>query len=203
MIDSTEGFTGEFVSVTGSSLHLFEVPGARLTDTHWSAAISLDAFIAQAEQHRDLWQTTRRLAHLSDAHRDAAGALGASCRLLVLLEDWCGDAIHTVPVVLRLVEANPQLELRVLRRDEHDDLMDTHLTGTARAIPVVIAFDAAGHERGWWGPRPSALQKWVQLEGLSLEKPDRYKAIRTWYARDRGATTASEVLRLLQHATTP
>lgn len=202
MIDSTEGFTGEFVSVTGSSLHLLPEPGSALSDAHWSAAIPLDAFIATAEQHRDLWQTTRRLAQISDAHREAVVALGASCRLLVLQEDWCGDAIHTVPVVLRLVEANPQLELRVLRRDEHDDLMATHLTGTARAIPVVMAFDATGHERGWWGPRPTALQHWVQLEGMSLEKPDRYKAIRTWYARDRGASTAAEVLRLLQHATT-
>jgi hypothetical protein len=202
MIDSTEGFTGEFVSVTGSSLHLFETPGARLSDAHWSAAVPLDAFIDNAEQHRDLWQTTRRLAHLTDAQRDAAVALSTACRLLVLLEDWCGDAIHTVPVVLRLVEANPLLALRVLRRDEHDDLMDRHLTGTARAIPVIMAFDATGHERGWWGPRPTALQKWVQLEGLSLEKADRYKAIRTWYARDRGATTSAEVLRLLQHTTT-
>jgi len=200
VIESTEGFTGEFVSVRGSSLHLFDQPGDALSDALWTAAVPLDAFIAHAEMHRELWQTTRRLAQISDAHATAMAAIAPATRVLVLLEDWCGDAIHTVPVVLRLVEANPRIALRVLRRDLHDALMATHLTGTARAIPVVMVFDAAGRERGWWGPRPTPLQTWVQVEGPSLEKDDRYKAIRTWYARDRGATTATEVLRLLEHA---
>jgi hypothetical protein len=43
----------------------------------------------------------------------------------------------------------------------------------------------------------------VLLEGRDMEKTDRYKAIRTWYARDRGATTAAEVLQLIRHAATP
>jgi len=200
MIESSERFTGEFVSFTGSSLHEFAQPGAPLSPTTWSGAQSLDAFIADAQQHRDLWQTTRRLAQVSEEHSAAMAAIGTPLRVLVLLEDWCGDAIHAVPFVQRLVDANPRLELRVVRRDLHDDLMQTHLTGLSRAIPVVMAFGTDGLERGWWGPRPTPLQVWVQAEGLQLEKNERYRAIRTWYARDRGRTTATECLRLLQHA---
>jgi len=199
--DIIERFTSEFNAFSGSSLHLAATPGERLDPARWDRAATLDDFIAHAETHRELWQTTRRLAHISDTHRDAVAALDAACRLLVLLEDWCGDAIHTVPTVLRMVEANPLLALRVVRRDEHDDLMAAHLTGRARAIPVVIAYDAQGRERGWWGPRPSPLEAWVQHEGRPMDKDDRYKAIRTWYARDRGATTSAEMLQLLRHAT--
>ncbi len=202
MIESPERFTGEFASFSGSCVHLNDHPGASIDTSLWDSALSLDAFISQAQNHRDLWHTTRRLAQLTDTARAAAEALPTTARLLVLLEDWCGDAIHTVPTVMRLVEANPLLSLRVLRRDEHDALMNAHLTGTARAIPVVIVYDAHGQERGWWGPRPSPLEAWVQLEGRTMEKDDRYKAIRTWYARDRGVTTASEVLQVLQHAAT-
>lgn len=200
-IESNERFTGEFFAVSGTCVHLADRPGPLLDPAYWDAALSLDAFIGQAEKHRELWQTTRRLAQISDVVRSAAEALPTAARVLVLLEDWCGDAIHTVPTVLRLVEANPRLALRVLKRDEQNALMNAHLTGIARAIPVVIAYDAQGHERGWWGPRPTPLQLWVQREGMAMEKDDRYKAIRTWYARDRGATTAAEVLRLLQHTT--
>ncbi len=201
MTDSIERFTSEFNAFSGSSLHLAATPGERLDPARWDRAATLDDFIARAETHRELWQTTRRLAHISDTHRDAVAALDAACRLLVLLEDWCGDAIHTVPTVLRMVEANPLLALRVVRRDEHDDLMAAHLTGRARAIPVVIAYDKEGRERGWWGPRPSPLEAWVQHDGRPMDKDDRYKAIRTWYARDRGATTSAETLQLLRHAT--
>ncbi len=147
MTDSIERFTSEFNAFSGSSLHLAATPGERLDPARWDRAATLDDFIARAETHRELWQTTRRLAHISDTHRDAVAALDAACRLLVLLEDWCGDAIHTVPTVLRMVEANPLLALRVVRRDEHDDLMAAHLTGRARAIPVVIAYDGGPRTR--------------------------------------------------------
>jgi hypothetical protein len=202
---SLETFTDEFPRPAGSSLHLAGIiPAiAKLDRKRWAEALSLDEFIEQATVHKDLWQSTRRLAPFSDANRDAVETISAPLSLLVLLEDWCGDAIHTVPVVQRLVDANPLLTLRVLKRDENDDLMATHLTGASRAIPVIMVFDADGIERGWWGPRPTPLQSWVLLEGRDMEKNDRYKAIRTWYARDRGATTASEVLQLIRHAATP
>ena len=35
-------------------------------------------------------------------------------------------------------------------------------------------------------------------EGLALPKPDRYRHIRTWYARDRGATLVSEILSIIE-----
>jgi hypothetical protein len=198
--DALETFTSEYEHFFAGSVHLAAGDGPRLDETLWDAAWSLDAFIAQASTHRELWQTTRRLAQVTEAHGAAVASLHGSARLLVLLEDWCGDAIHTVPVVQRLVEANPLLSMRVVRRDENEALMSAHLTGTARAIPVVIVYDASGRERGWWGPRPSALETWVLREGMAMEKSERYRAIRTWYARDRGATTSSEVLQILRHA---
>jgi hypothetical protein len=79
--------------------------------------------------------------------------------------------------------------------------MDAHLTGTARSIPVVIAYDDAFVERGWWGPRPAALQAWVfSPDGQALDKPERYRHVRGWYARDRGRTTVDEILTLLERA---
>jgi hypothetical protein len=78
--------------------------------------------------------------------------------------------------------------------------MDAHLTGTSRSIPIAIAYDDAFAEQGWWGPRPTALQTWVLGEGQALEKAERYRHVRTWYARDRGRTTVDEVVRLLEAA---
>lgn len=194
------------VAHPGSALHLWSRsdPVAAtmppLTDELWASALSLDAFIETAAVHRDLWQTTRRLARVDAVHASAVDAMTGGVRLLVLLEDWCGDAIHTIPVVARLIEPHPQLAMRVVRRDTHDALMNLHRTDASRSIPVVIAYGADDTERGWWGPRPTALQQWVIADGLALPLPERYHAIRTWYARDRGATTVAEIVRLLEHA---
>jgi len=91
--------------------------------------------------------------------------------------------------------------LRVLDRDDHLDLMDAHLTnGRARSIPVVILLDASGAERAWWGPRPSDLQAWFEGAGQEVEKEARYRELRKWYARDRGASTVREVVEMIERA---
>ncbi|MGH7713649.1 MAG: thioredoxin family protein, partial [Gemmatimonadaceae bacterium] len=41
----------------------------------------------------------------------------------------------------------------VLSRDANPDIMNAHLTGRPRSIPVVIALDGNRMEHGWWGPR--------------------------------------------------
>src|SRR5690606_28194364 len=118
--------------------------------------------------------------------------------LLVLNEDWCGDAVNTVPYVAALAEAVPGFELRIVGRDANPDLMDAHLTNGSRSIPVVIVLDEAYRELGWWGPRPRELQAWVLDEGLALPAEERYREIRKWYARDKGRTALAEIVALLE-----
>ena len=60
--------------------------------------------------------------------------------------------------------------------------------------------DDAYEERGWWGPRPTVLQRWVSGQGQLLEKSTRYREARTWYARDRGRTTLEEVVSIMERA---
>jgi hypothetical protein len=88
----------------------------------------------------------------------------------------------------------------LLGREANPDLMDAHLTNGSRSIPVVMVLDSRYEERGWWGPRPTELQAWVMREGMRLSKTDRYRELRRWYARDRGLTTLSEVVMLLERA---
>jgi hypothetical protein len=173
-------------------------PPAPLSE-RYAAAPTFDEAVAAAVSNADLWRTAARLARVADADVARAAAIAGRWHLLALSEDWCGDAVNTLPHIARLADQAPNLDLRVLARDENLDLMDTHLTGVSRAIPVVIAYDAAFVERGWWGPRPAALQQWVLgPEGQALDKTQRYRHVRAWYARDRGRATLDEVLGLLE-----
>jgi len=155
-------------------------------------------FLAQAVTHKELWDSLSKRAQVAPDLLARAAALRRSWQLLVLSDDWCGDSLNTLPYLARLVEQIPQLDLRILPRDTNLDLMDSHLTGTSRSIPVVMALDAASCERGWWGPRPTELQAWVRSQGMTLPKEERYKYVRMWYARDRGRTAIEELLRSLE-----
>lgn len=154
--------------------------------------------LASATQNADLWAAVWRRAVVPEEFVRRVAALGGAWHLLVLSEDWCGDAVNTVPVVARLAELAPNVDLRVLARDENLDLMEAHLTGTSRSIPVVIALDEEFNERGWWGPRPKTLQQWVLGPGQALEKDARYREIRSWYAHDRGRATLEEVVGMME-----
>lgn len=164
----------------------------------YDGALTLDQFVAQAATNHDLWLTFAKRA-VPDADLLArVNRLSARRHLLVLLEHWCGDAVNTIPALSALAAASDTLDRRILTRDANPDLMDAHLTGGTRSIPVVIVLDESYHERGWWGPRPAPLQSWVRAEGQALEKSARYREVRRWYARDRAQTTLAEVVRLVE-----
>jgi hypothetical protein len=169
----------------------------------YERAPTIGEFIAGARQNQELWRSLVARATVPPDLVARASAVGEPRHLLVLVEDWCGDAFNTVPFVAALAAAVPGLDMRVLARDENPDLMDSHLTNGSRSIPVVMVLDEQFEELGWWGPRPAELQRWVLgEEGQSLPKEERYKAIRTWYARDRGRTTLEEVVGLIERGAT-
>ncbi len=165
----------------------------------YSAALDFATYLTTVTANVALWPAVYRTAHVPAETVARARDLPGEWKLLALTEDWCGDAVNSLPILARLVEQVPNFELRLLGRDANPDLMDRHLSGSSRSIPVVMVFDESMTEVGWWGPRPTALQTWFLEEGNSMEKGERYKHIRTWYARDRGRTILDEVLRIAEN----
>jgi hypothetical protein len=93
-------------------------------------------------------------------------------KVLVLTEDWCGDAMLNNPILLRIAE-EANMEVRFLLRDQNLELMDQYLTnGTSRAIPIFIFIDKGGEERAVWGPRAPQMQELVTIERSKLPPQD-------------------------------
>ena len=170
---------------------------------YWDGGFTWDAYLAdEVRTNRALWEGVTRGVRIPEWALERAAAAGGSWRLLVISEDWCGDASNTVPVIAALAEAAPQLEMRVVKRDENPELMDAYLTGEARSIPLAVLLDAEFRPRGRWGPRPAELQEFVLREKRAGTRPTQeiYRDVRTWYARDRGETTLREVLAVVEAA---
>jgi len=172
-----------------------------LNRERFHGAATFSAYLETVEKNRELWHALARRAAVDEEIRQRARAIPGRWNVIALTEDWCGDAINTLPVFDRLAEAAGNIELRILLRDENPDLMDAHLTnGTSRSIPVLIIYDEAFRERGWWGPRPAPIQEWVLTEGMKLDPEDRYREVRRYYARDKGRPPLDECPRILAPA---
>lgn len=159
----------------------------------FSAGATYPDYQAALSMHRDLWADTYRRATLTRAERRAlaflARRLPVRVPVLVICEDWCGDAVRHVPVLARVAEVCPPLELRIFARDRHPELMDRYLTEGKRKIPVFVFFDGEGKERGRWVERPAAATRLLQ-EGAP---PDILWERFSWLCRE----TVKEVTAIL------
>jgi thioredoxin-like negative regulator of GroEL len=116
---------------------------------------------------------------------------------LVLSESWCGDAAQNLPVLERLAAISENnIEVKILLRDRHPDVMEAYLTGSARAIPKLICLRAATlDEIGHWGPRPEAAQRYVMEQKVQGVEHDTMIAnVHAWYAKDKTESLQSEIL---------
>lgn len=79
-------------------------------------------------------------------------------KVLVLEEDWCGDAARSGSILARLT-AEAGVEARWFLRDQNLDLMDQYLeNGTSRAIPVFVFMDQDYNYIAHWGSRPAHVR---------------------------------------------
>jgi len=75
---------------------------------------------------------------------------------LVLAEGWCADAAQLVPVMNKMAELTHKIDLKIVFRDENEDLMNLFLTNKGKAIPKLIIIDKETTEvLNHWGPRPA------------------------------------------------
>lgn len=118
---------------------------------------------------------------------------------VVLTEAWCGDAAHSVPVMAKLAEASPAIDLRVVLRDENPELMDLYLTNGGRSIPKLIRLKADDlEELATWGPRPTEAVE-LRKELLAANQPpaEVSKDLQLWYARNRGKAIENELAAMI------
>ena len=120
----------------------------------------------------------------------------------LLTETWCGDAAQNVPILAKMAELAPSIELRLLLRDEHLDIMDKFLTNGGRAIPKLIILDASMNVIGTWGPRPKEVQDMVMENKRTGGMPysEFAKAVQKWYAQDKGVFLQKEMEEVLKVA---
>lgn len=119
---------------------------------------------------------------------------------IVLTESWCGDAGQTIPVINKVAELNPNIELKLLLRDDNDELMSEFLTNGGKSIPKLIAYDSESKTvLNTWGPRPSEATKLVNdyKEAHGKLTPEFKQDLQVWYNKDKGKNTAEDLLKLL------
>lgn len=121
---------------------------------------------------------------------------------LVISEGWCGDAAQILPVINKMALAsNKKIDLRIVLRDENEELMSQYLTNGGKAIPkVIVICKEAGIVRADWGPRPKAaselMANYKKEFGVIDEKIK--TDLQLWYLADKGISVQEELMQITE-----
>lgn len=120
---------------------------------------------------------------------------------LVLTEAWCGDAAQNIPAIAKIADQTQNIDLKLILRDQHLDIMDEYLTNGGRSIPKLICLEAETLEEiGTWGPRPAEIQaKAMQWkDNPDISKKEWAEMLHKWYAKDKNRQIQSEFEELIE-----
>ena len=116
-----------------------------MTPERFAQGMTFPEYLAQMRTNQERF--AKRLAETEINPDDRAAMRGRKLKILVITEDWCGDAFVRFPGLAKLVEGAPDVEMRVFLRDANPDVMDQYLKrGLYRTIPVFVFFDEQMNE---------------------------------------------------------
>jgi Thioredoxin len=115
-----------------------------LTRERFEQGMTARQYLAQMDLNQERLVRALDAVTLRPEDTQALERSGATRKILVITEDWCGTSLAVLPYVFKLAEADPRIDLRVFLRDQNPDLMDQYLKdGRHRSIPVVVFLDEA------------------------------------------------------------
>lgn len=119
---------------------------------------------------------------------------------LVISEGWCGDAAQLLPIINKMAIDSGKIELKIVLRDENEELMKLFLTNKKKSIPIVIVVEkATGSVLGKWGPRPIGATNLITdyKKEFGVIDETAKTNLQLWYLHDKGISTQNELLNLM------
>jgi Thioredoxin len=165
-----------------------------VTRERFQQGLTLQQYLDQMTTNKDKF--IQHLAEVTLRPEDRAVFASRKDKLnvLVITEDWCGDALVNFPVLAKMVEGAPNVEMRVFLRDRNPDLMDGYLNqGMFRSIPVFVFLDERMNELARFVERPSSVTEYMERKQLELRRAMRDEKRVEWRA-----AAADEVKTLLK-----
>lgn len=99
---------------------------------------SYEAYLATDPARAGGWQAVYGRVRLTDAQRAEVASFVREMKVLVVSGIWCGDCVQQGPLLARIAEANPRIDLRWVDRDVEDDFSARlRICGGGR-VPVVV-----------------------------------------------------------------
>lgn len=162
--------------------------------------IENDALLSYTNLNDKRMDRLDKTSKLSEETTASINNLSKPFTFLVIAEGWCGDAAQIVPILNKIATSTPKIDLKIVFRDENEELMNQFLTNGSKSIPKVIIVDENNEVINSWGPRPSIATKMVldYKAKHGVIDAEFKKDLQLWYNKDKGTSTQKDIITLLK-----
>ena len=126
---------------------------------------------------KEVFDTNYVDALLSRTDKEYLHGVERHVPILAVCEPWCGDVQRQLPILAKMCAENENLDLRIINRDEHLEVMERYLTNGAMGIPVFIFFNHEFVEVGNWKARPFVCRQIISRAKAAGELDEGKKAV--------------------------
>lgn len=187
----------------------------------WEKGLSISELIAVMTANKEAMQRRHQTIELTGEEKARLARLTARRRLLILTEEWCSDCLMNLPILAKLADASPNIEVRFFNRKDWPELRAYFNGRGIYSLPTVQVLDDVFRPLAVWVERPQAahqrLAEWKdahpevehtrrRADLTSEQKREMLKIfnerlldeMENWYAQNLQSETIREVVEILE-----
>ncbi|TAK21511.1 MAG: thioredoxin family protein [Chloroflexota bacterium] len=143
-------------------------------------ATTFAQYVDQMKVNKETMQKFTDEVQISDEDAAWWKAQG-KLNVFVLTYDGCGDALYNLPIFAKIARLCPNIDLRVVQRDENLDIMDQYRNqGLYRSVPTFIFMDTKMNEIGNLKERAESITAIFEAEQLKVRRALRVQYQAEW-----------------------
>ena len=182
----------------------------QLTQEKFDQGMTTQQYIDQIKVNKEPFVAIYETVKVPAGSLSLFNGLSEPLKLAVFTADWCGDAMSTTPVILKLADSTSNISLQVFNRDDELDLSNSllpeHRAGT---VPIFVVLDQEMNQvvrfietAGALVPEIDAMDAAIDREtaGLSEAKRGRRTSFRVDHAQAWGEVILEEFSGLVTDA---
>ena len=104
----------------------------------FDAALTWEQYLATDTERAPNWLKIYEQVGLMPDQVRLVGGVTREVKLLCVSGIWCGDCVQQGPLLQRIAEGSPTIDLRWVDRDEHADLAEQIKINAGLRVPVVL-----------------------------------------------------------------
>ncbi len=115
---------------------------SQITQQKFEQGMTTQQYIDQIKVNKDPFVAIYEEVQVPADSAALFSGLSEPLNLAVFTADWCGDAMSTTPVILKLADSTPNISVQVFNRDDElelsNSLLPEHRAGT---VPIFVVMD--------------------------------------------------------------